>query len=180
MEMSDQFLGQISIFGFNFPPSGFAQCNGQILSIQQNQALFALLGTTYGGNGTSNFQLPNLQGQVPVHFGQGAGLSPYVLGQSGGQETHTLTVNEMPPHQHTPNYAANADQASPVGNLWAPDPNGNITFANAPNELLASDPANPANNAIGLAGGGQPHENRAPFLVLNFCIALLGIFPTRN
>jgi microcystin-dependent protein len=178
--MSDQFLGQISIFGFNFAPVGFAPCNGQLLPISQNQALFALLGTTYGGNGTTNFQLPNLQGQAPLHFGQGPGLSPYNLGQAGGQESHTLTVNEIPAHRHAPNYTATADQASPVSTLWAPDPNGNVTFATAPSEVMANDPANAANNAIGLAGGGQSHENRAPYLVINFCIALLGIFPTRN
>ena len=115
-----------------------------------------------------------------MHFGQGQGLSPYNLGQAGGQESHTLTVNEIPSHRHAPNYTATVDQASPVGTLWAPDPNGNVTFATAPNETLANDPANAANNAIGLAGGGQPHENRAPILAINFCIALLGIFPTRN
>jgi microcystin-dependent protein len=178
--MSDPYLGQISIFPFNFAPTGWAACNGQVLAISQNTALFALLGTTYGGNGTSNFALPNLQGLVPLSFGQGPGLSNYNLGQTGGSESHTLTLNETAPHRHTPNYTTNADQASPVGQIWAPDPNGNVTFATTSNEVLASDANNPANNAVGLAGGGQSHENRAPFLVLNFCIAMLGIFPSRN
>ena len=170
--MSEPFLGQISIFGFNFAPKGFALCNGQIMSIAQNQALFSLLGTYYGGNGTSNFALPNLQGLVPVHFGQGLGLSPYVIGQVGGQEAHTLTINEIPPHRHAPNYTATANQSSPAGNIWAPDPNGNVTFATTGGETLVT-------NAIGLAGSNQPHENRSPFTVLNFCIALVGIFPSR-
>src|SRR3974390_1367397 len=178
--MSDPYLGQISIFGFTFAPLGFTLCNGQLFPISQNTPLFALLGTTYGGNGTTNFALPNLQGLVPLHFGQGPGLSLYNLGQRGGEEGHTLTVNEMASHRHTPNYTATADQASPVGNIWAPDPNGNVTFATTANEILANVPTDPPNNAIGLAGGGQAHENRAPFLVLNFCIALNGIFPTRT
>lgn len=178
--MSDPYLGQISIFGFTFAPRGWALCNGQLLPISQNVALFSLLGTFYGGNGTNNFALPNLQGLVPLHFGQSPGLSLYNLGQVGGQEGHTLTVNEMPAHRHTPNYTGTADQASPAGNIWAPDPNGNVTFATTANEVLANDPTNPANNAIGLTGGGQPHENRAPYVVLNFCIALQGVFPSRN
>jgi len=178
--MSDPYLGQISIFGFQFAPTGWLACNGQLLAISQNTALFALLGTTFGGDGRTTFALPNLQGLAPLSFGQGPGLSPYNLGQTGGSESHTLTVSEMAAHQHTPSYTNIADQASPVGNIWAPDPNGNVTFATTPNEVLASDANNPADNAVGLAGGGQAHENRAPFMVLNFCIALLGIFPTQN
>jgi microcystin-dependent protein len=179
--MSEPFLGQISIFSFNFAPRGWTMCNGQLLAINQNQALFALLGTTYGGNGQTTFALPNLRGLVPLHFGQGLGLSSYTLGQSGGQESHTLNVAEMPAHTHTPQYAGTADQAAPGGNLWAADPNGNITFATTSgNEVMATDPNDNTKNAIGSAGGGQPHENRCPFLVLNFCIALQGIFPSRN
>ena len=171
--MSEPYLGQISIYGFNFPPKGFAMCNGQILSIQQNAALFSLLGTFYGGNGTTTFALPDLRGRFPLHFGQGPGLSNYSLAQVGGQETHTLITAEMPPHQHTPKYTTNANQPSPGGNVFAPDPNGNVTFATTGGEVMAS-------TALSPAGGGQPHENRAPFLVMNFCIALVGIFPSRN
>jgi microcystin-dependent protein len=177
--MSDPYLGQISIFSFNFAPRGWATCDGQLLSIQQNSALFALLGTFYGGNGTTTFALPNLRGMVPVNMGQGPGLSQYSIGQVGGQESHTLTVTEMPTHTHTPHYTATANQAAPGGNLWAADPNGNITFATSGNEVMATG-NNDNQNAIGSNAGGQPHENRCPFLVVTFCIALQGIFPSRN
>lgn len=171
--MSEPFLGQIMIFAFDFPPKGWALCNGQTLPINQNQALFSLLGTTYGGNGTTTFSLPNLQGRVTVGAGAGAGLSDYTLGQTAGAESHTLIGTEIPSHSHAPNYSNSSTQASPAGNYWAPDPNGNITFATSGGNTMS-----PA--AIGNAGGGQPHPNLAPFLTLNFCIALAGIFPSRN
>jgi microcystin-dependent protein len=171
--MSEPFLGQITIFSFGFPPRGWAFCNGQILSISQNTALFSLLGTTYGGNGTSTFALPNLQGRAAVGSGVGQGLSSYVLGQTGGEENHTLIGAELPSHSHAPNYSNSATKSSPAGNYWAPDPNGNITFATSGGNAMS-----PA--AIGVAGGGQPHTNLAPILALNFCIALTGIFPSRN
>jgi microcystin-dependent protein len=184
--MSEPFLGQISIFSFSFPPKGWALCNGQLLPINQNQALFSLLGTQYGGNGTMNFALPNFQGQVAMGMGNGAGLTPRPIGQTGGEQNHTLTPNEMPLHSHAPNYTGTANSLTPGGNLWAPDPNGNITFATSGNEAMAvqalganGNPTGPL-PAINKAGGSQPHNNMAPSLVLNFCIAMQGIFPSRN
>jgi microcystin-dependent protein len=171
--MSEPYIGQIIIFAGNFAPANYALCNGPLMSIAQNAALFSLLGTTYGGDGISNFALPNLQGRVPIHMGDGAGLSPYVLGQNGGQPSHTLTINEMAAHRHSPQYTANGTLNPPGGNLFAPDPNGNVTFAAGGTEQMATD-------AIQTAGGNQPHENQAPSLVLNFCIALFGIYPSRN
>ncbi len=166
--MSEQFLGQISIFSFGFAPRGWALCNGQLMAINQNQALFALLGTTYGGDGRVNFALPNLQGNVAMMFGNG-----YTQGQVGGEANHTLLTTEIPPHSHPVNFAAVAGSLTPGGGLWAPDPNGNVTFASSPSETLAPQ-------AIGSNSGGQPHPNMQPHLVLNFCIALVGIFPSRN
>jgi microcystin-dependent protein len=171
--MSEQFLGQISIFAFAFAPKGWALCNGQLMPINQNQALFSLLGTQYGGNGIQTFALPNLQGNVAMHMGQGQGLSSRTIGQVGGESAHTLLTNEMAVHTHAANYGASATALTPGGNLWAADPNGNVTFASNPSETLAPQ-------AIGPNSGGQPHSNLQPYLVLNFCIALVGIFPSRN
>jgi microcystin-dependent protein len=166
--MSSPYLGEVKIFSFNFPPRGWAFCNGQLMSIQQNQALFAVIGTTYGGNGVNNFQLPNLQGRLPYHAGNG-----YVQGQVGGAEFHTLLTTEMPTHNHAVNAssAAASDQGAPTNNLWV---------AQTGNSYSSSGGAAMAGAAITQAGGGQPHENRPPYLVLNFCIALSGIFPSRN
>jgi microcystin-dependent protein len=166
--MSTPFLGQITIFSFSFPPKGWALCNGQLLPINQNQALFSLLGTFYGGDGRTNFALPNLQGNVAMMFG-----NSFTQGQVGGEVSHTLVTNEIPPHSHPVNYGATATALTPGGNLWAADPNGNVTFASSPSETLAPQ-------AIGSNSGGQPHSNLQPYLVLNFCIALQGIFPSRN
>ena len=166
---ADPFISEIQIFAFNFPPRGWAQCNGQLLPIAQNQALFSLLGTTYGGNGVQNFALPNLQGRVPMHIGGGL-----VQGQTGGEETHTLTIPEMAAHTHqVSGISATVTQTSPGGNLWANGAQGK-GFTNAA--------ANGTMNAgsIGNTGGGQAHENRNPYLTLNICIALQGIFPSRN
>jgi microcystin-dependent protein len=171
--MSTPFLGQVTIFSFAFAPKGWAMCNGQLLPINQNQALFSLLGTFYGGDGRVNFALPNLQGRVAMSFGQGAGLQNHSQGEVGGEQGHTLTIGEMAPHSHQPNYAAAATSLTPGGNLWAADPNGNVTFAASGGETM-----HPA--AIGNAGGSQAHQNMEPYEVLNFCIALQGIFPTRN
>jgi microcystin-dependent protein len=165
--MADPFLSEIRIFSFNFAPRGWAFCNGATLAINQNQALFALLGTTYGGNGTTNFQLPNLQTRVPIHVGNG-----FALGQAGGEQTHTLSQLELPGHTHTASGTSdNGDTVSPGGNLL-----GASTDLYGPATGLTSlAPASVAN-----AGGSQPHENMQPYLVLNFCIALQGIFPSQN
>lgn len=169
--MATPFLGQLGIFGFNFPPRGWAACNGQILSISQNSALFALLGTTYGGNGASTFGLPNLQGRVPIHFGNGAGLSPYVIGELGGTENVTLLSTQMPAHNHALNaYSTTGTQTVPA-NGYPANTQGSVNGA-ADTAFVPG--------AIGIAGGSQPHPNLQPLLVLNFCIAIVGIFPSRN
>jgi microcystin-dependent protein len=171
-------LGQISIFGFNFAPRGWAFCNGQILPIAQNTALFSLLGTTYGGNGQTTFALPNLQSRVPVHFGQGPGLSTYDLGQQAGVETVTLIITQIPAHTHSATvHASSADtglDAQPENNY----PAAGVASGNYKNATDVN--MNAAMVTNGIAGGNQPHENLQPYLALNFCIALEGIFPSRN
>ena len=165
--MSEPFLGEVKIFSFGFAPKGWSLCNGQLLPINQNQALFALLGTTYGGDGRVNFGLPNLQGRVPFHTG--SGLS---LGQSGGETAHTLNISELPAHTHVPVGNSNsANAASPGGNLWASLTGGGYL-------QTANTAMNPA--SILPTGGSQPHDNMSPYLTLNFCIALQGIFPSQN
>jgi microcystin-dependent protein len=165
--MATPFLSEIKIVSFNFPPKGWALCNGQLLPINQNQALFSLLGTTYGGDGRVNFALPNLQGRVPLHVGGG-----FVLGQSAGETIHTLTISEMSGHAHVPAGSSNtATDPSPVGNLWDTD-------TNKPYSPTANTSMNP--QCVLPAGGSQPHENMSPYLVLNFVIALQGIFPSQN
>jgi microcystin-dependent protein len=163
--MGTPFLGEVKIVSFNFAPRGWALCNGQLLPINQNQALFSILGTTYGGNGQTNFALPNLQGRVPVYVGQGISL-----GQSAGEQTHTLTQAEMPAHTHLPNANSGAaNQGSAANNFWS----GTGSYAAQPNNTM-----NPA--GITPTGGSQPHNNMTPYLTLNFVIALQGIFPSRN
>lgn len=169
--MSEPFLGQISIFGFNFPPRGWATCSGQILSIAQNTALFSLLGTTYGGNGQTTFALPDLRGRVPVGFGQGPGLSNVQLGQQAGSEAVTLTTAQLGPHTH----GVAASNAAATGSR----PGGNFLSAGG-SFTNASDGTTMNPGMIQITGGGQPHENRQPYLGLNVCIALEGIFPSRN
>lgn len=165
--MSTPFLGEIRIVSFNFPPKGWAFCNGQLLPINQNQALFSLLGTTYGGDGRQTFGLPNLQGRVPFHMGNGL-----TLGEAGGETAHTLNISELPAHNHVPVGSSNAaSAASPAGNVWASLTNGG--YLATPNAAM-----NPA--SILPIGGNQPHENMSPYLTLNFCIALQGIFPSQN
>ena len=171
--MSDPFIGQIGLFSFGYAPRGWAFCNGQLLSIAQNQALFSLLGTTYGGDGITTFALPNLQGRAAVSSGQGAGLSPYALGQVGGETAHTLTTAEIPPHAHGAATASDTSQLNPQGHYWAPNTGGNATYAPTASGTLAV-------SAIGIAGNGQPHQNMQPNLALNFCIALVGVYPSRN
>ena len=165
--MSTPFMGELKLMSFNFAPKGWAQCNGQLLPINQNQPLFALLGTMYGGDGRVNFALPDLRGRVPIHVGNG-----FTQGQAGGQEAHTLTQQEMPQHLHfLMGTSLDANTPNPSGALFA---GSNNAYA-PPGPLTTLHPSDVTN-----AGGSQPHENRQPSLVLNWCIALQGIFPSRN
>jgi microcystin-dependent protein len=171
--VSTPYLGQIQPFAFNFAPVGWAMCNGQLLPISQNTALFALVGTFYGGDGVTNFALPNLQSRVAIHQGQGPGLSPYSIGQVGGTENVTLIQNQMPQHGHT--VAASAAPASTARP-------GGAVMGHAGTDAYGSSPDGTTMNAqmIGTAGGNQPHTNVQPYLAVNFCIALQGVFPSRN
>lgn len=165
--MSTPFMAEVKVLSFGFPPKGWAQCDGGTLPINQNQALFSLLGTTYGGNGQTTFGLPDLRGRIPMHLG--SGLS---LGQNGGEQAHTLIQSEMPAHNHLANAnSALADQGSPAGNFWAAQ--DTAAYAASANTTMVAA-------AVGNAGAGQSHENMSPYLVLNFVIALQGIFPSRN
>ena len=176
----EEFIGVIKIFAGNFAPRGWAFCSGQILSIHQNTALFSLLGTTYGGNGQTTFALPDLRGRAPIAFGQGPGLSSYALGETGGVEKVTLLTTEIPAHTHALNVSnTNAGVAVPtnLNSIAAPvDVNGDAVSgysAAAPNTQLSP-------SSIGIAGGNQPHENRSPYLAINYIICLQGLFPSRN
>lgn len=176
---TEPFIGEIILAGFNFAPRGFALCNGQILSIAQNTALFSLLGTTYGGNGQTTFALPNLQGRTSIGFGQGPGLSSFSLGQVGGQENVTLLSTEMPAHNHAVQ-SNNGDgaQSSPVNNFFAgPGADRDLFWYN---DATSGGTANMNPAAIAIAGGSQPHNNLQPYLAVNYCIAMEGIFPSRN
>uniref|UniRef100_B0SX67 Tail Collar domain protein n=1 Tax=Caulobacter sp. (strain K31) TaxID=366602 RepID=B0SX67_CAUSK len=183
--MSDQFVAEIRIFGFNFAPKGWALCNGQLLPISQNTALFSLLGTTYGGDGKVTFALPDLMGSIPIHIGRnqpGPGLQVYDLGQTGGEPNVTLLQSELPFHSHSPVVttatgtvtaeAGNEIAKAMVGNFQQ-NTQGLFYSANPPQTALAAQ-------SIGPAGGSLPHNNIMPTLVLNYCIALQGIFPARN
>ncbi len=175
--MSSPFVAEIRIFGFNFPPTGWASCDGQLLSISQNTALFSLLGTTYGGDGKTTFGLPNCQGSAPMQQGQGPGLSLRDLGEVGGEPTVTLLTTEMPSHVHlAQGYAGAGGQTPAPTNIWA-DANQRGISEYAPSD--ASD-VQMSPLALSLAGGSQPHNNLMPYLVLNFCIALQGIYPARS
>lgn len=166
--MAEPFLSEIRIFSFVFAPKGWALCNGQLLPINQNQALFSLLGTTYGGDGRVNFALPDLRSRVPIHFGSG-----HTLGEKGGEQAHTLTIGELPTHTHVARASstANGGVATPNGNFLG---GGNNVY-HAPANLTSLTPATIAN-----VGGSQAHLNMQPFLVLSFCIALQGIFPSQT
>jgi microcystin-dependent protein len=172
--MSEPFIGEIRMFGFGFVPQGWAQCNGQLLPIAQNAALFSLLGTTYGGDGRSTFALPDLRSRVPVGQGQGPGLSSYAEGQAGGAETVTLAATQMPGHTHpvrADSSAADSDQ--PEGRTLARSASHIYSAKPGPSTAMNAD-------MIGDAGGSQPHGNIQPYLTVNFCIALFGIFPSRS
>lgn len=165
--MAEPFIGEIRMFPFGFAPRGWAECNGQILSIQTNQALFAIIGTTYGGDGRTNFALPDLRGRVPVHPG-----NEIAFGQRGGEQNHTLSQNEMPAHTHQAMaYSAASTSNQPEGNAWAQTLSGSYTES-ADTTMSAG--------ALVTAGNGQPHENMQPYNVVTFCIAISGIFPSRN
>jgi microcystin-dependent protein len=168
--MSEQFTGEIRLMSFNFAPKGWALCNGQLLPINQNQALFSLLGTRFGGNGQTTFGLPNLQGKVPIHMGNG-----HTLGETGGQQTHTLTMSEMTQHTHvfTPSSAA-ATTNTPTSSLGLAASAGSFLYG-PPANLVTMNAL-----AVSLLGGSQPHENMQPYLTISFCIALQGIFPSPN
>jgi microcystin-dependent protein len=175
--MADPFVAEIRIFPFNFAPKGWAWCNGQLLPLSQNTALFSLLGTTYGGNGKSNFALPDLEGRAPMHPGQGPGLSLHDLGETGGSETVTLLESEIPAHSHSWQ-ASNAEgiAQSPVGNLVAGGTGGIAMYAPPPPPGSLTPLSG---NALGPAGGDQPHNNMMPYLTFYFNIALQGVFPAR-
>jgi microcystin-dependent protein len=176
--MADQFVGEIRIFAGNFAPSGWALCNGQLLPISQNTALFSLLGTTYGGNGITTFALPNLQGAAPLMAGQGNGLSLRNLGETGGAAAVTLLTSELPSHNHTVmGTSAPGSVPDPTDDVWG------VTAAARGTNLYASGPGttSPMNGqSFAPAGGGLPHNNLPPYLVLTFIIALQGIFPPRS
>jgi microcystin-dependent protein len=163
--MAEPFLGELRLMSFNFPPKGWAQCNGQLLPINQNQPLFSLFGTMYGGDGRTTFGLPDLRGRVPMHIGSG-----YVQGQKLGEEFHTLTRAEIPAHNHI------IQASSQAGNQAGP-----TILASVGNTYRTADELTPINpETLALSGGSQPHENRPPYLVNNWCVALQGIFPSRN
>ena len=165
--MSDPYLGEVKLFSFGYAPKGWALCNGQLLPISQNQALFSLLGTIYGGDGRTTFALPDLRGRVPLHMG-----SNFTQGQRAGEEAHTLTINEIPAHSHLALGDPNpANAGTPVGNTWGAQDAS--PYSNAINVTMKG-------SAIGANTGGQSHPNLSPFLTLNLCIALVGIFPSRN
>lgn len=172
--MSDPFVAEIRIFPFNFAPKGWAFCDGQILPLSQNTALFSLLGTTYGGDGKSNFALPNMQGNAPMHPGQGPGLSLHDLGETGGSETVSLLESEIPSHSHAL-VASLSDglDTKPAAEQFAQGVGVQIWGTGSANASLSD-------NALAPAGGDQPHNNMQPYLTLNFCIALQGIFPPRT
>jgi|SRR5689334_18950417 microcystin-dependent protein len=171
--MTTPFLSEIRMFSFNFAPRGWAMCNGQILPIAQNTALFSLLGTTYGGNGQTTFALPNLQSRVPMHWGQGQGLSPRNLGEVGGEENHTLIVSEMPAHQHSLTANSGAPSGGPANAVLA-TPTTSKPYRAGPTQTTTLA------NGTGLGGGSQPHMNLQPLLTVTFAIALVGIFPSRS
>ncbi|MEY2510298.1 MAG: hypothetical protein QOE26_1061 [Verrucomicrobiota bacterium] len=175
--MADPFVAEIRIFPFNFAPKGWAFCDGQLLPLSQNTALFSLLGTTYGGDGKSNFALPNMQGNAPMHPGQGPGLSLHDLGETGGSQTVSLLESEIPVHSHVMHASGDPADNNVVTNAMAAKPlgRGNNLYTTASGALVTMN-----FSAIAPAGGDQPHNNMQPYLTLSFCIALQGVFPPRT
>jgi microcystin-dependent protein len=177
--MTEPFLGEVQIFGFNFPPYQWALCNGSTLSIQQNTALFSLIGTQYGGNGTSSFQLPNLAARAACSQGTGLGLTPRTMGETFGEASYTLNITEMPQHSHVLNaFVGGADLPAPAAGSALSQSRSVTAY------LGGATPPQPNTTllptVIGTAGGSQPHENRQPLLALNFCISMGGVFPAFN
>jgi microcystin-dependent protein len=174
--MTEQFIGEIRIFGFNFAPSQWAKCQGQMINISQNTALFSILGTTFGGNGQTTFALPNLQDRTAAGMGQGPGLLDWGLGGTFGEANHTLVLNEVPQHTHTATagegVAFGAQTASPTANSYLGREKGG-SYATSANTILAPQ-------SIGQTGNNLPHNNLQPALVMNYCIAQFGVFPSRN
>jgi microcystin-dependent protein len=167
--MGTPFVGEIRIFAGNFAINGWAFCDGSLLAIAQNTTLFTLIGTTYGGDGQSTFALPNLQSRIPIHQGNG-----FIIGQTGGEEEVTLSLNQIPQHSHVPQCTAGAgNQQGPGGGVWASPNSGTIYSSTAPSLTMSG-------SAIGSSGGSQPHDNMVPFLVVNFIISLFGIFPSQT
>jgi microcystin-dependent protein len=173
--MSQPFIAEIRVFAGTFAPQGYALCNGQLLPVSQNAALFAVIGTTYGGDGVTSFALPNLQGRANNHMGAGPGLSPYVQGETAGEETHTLIVEEMPAHNHALVAAATETTATPSTSVVLGSPTALIPTYGAAASLTSLSPT-----SVSPTFDGGAHENRQPYLVLNYIIALFGVFPTRN
>jgi microcystin-dependent protein len=171
---NNPFVGQIMMVGFNFAPQGWAFCDGQLLSIAENDVLFQLIGTTYGGDGQTTFGLPDLRGRVPVGIGQGPGLSPYVIGQLFGSEAVPLTVNQLPPHQHV--YSPGASQDEPTSDR----PDNNYPAVGGYYAATTNSSSPMGAPTVGSAGGNQPHTNVQPLLGINFIISLFGIFPSQN
>jgi microcystin-dependent protein len=174
--MGEPYIGEIRMFGGNFAPAGWAFCNGALMPISENDALFTLIGTTYGGDGQETFGLPDLQGRIPIHAGTGSSGTPYTIGEMGGVEQVTLTVNQIPAHGHAPLGTTDpGDQSTPVNNFWSAAFTGDQIY----------DPAITANGTLNTtliqqSGGSQPHENVAPFLCISFILSLFGVFPSQN
>jgi microcystin-dependent protein len=172
--MSTPFIAEIRMFGFNFAPRNWALCQGQLLAISQNTALFSILGTQYGGNGTSNFALPDFRSRIPVGSGNGPGLSPYVNGEVSGVENVSLTISTLPAHHHTAGcQTATGNSYTGQSGVPAPDAGGNNVYSSPPNSVM-----NPL--ALAQTGGSSAHNNLQPYLTVNYCIALLGVFPSRS
>ena len=169
--MADPYVGEIRMFGGNFAPAGWAFCNGQPLAISENNALFTLIGTTYGGDGQETFNLPNLQSRIPLHMGQGSGLSSYTIGEQGGVEQVTLTTNQIPIHTHAPLGSNAGSSDNPAGNYWGTTALGKPYTAAPPAVLM-----NPG--TITPTGGSQPHDNMLPYLCVTYIISLFGVFPS--